>query len=162
MKNPLRTAFVPGREPIGRGEYLLFTIFATGVLVLVAIVVMIVLSMVLTGAMGADRAEATLQASVPVVSLLLLMPASVHAGIVLGVRRLHDMGRTGWLMLPPYVGYAVALGAAMIPDGVHPLTGYVQTAGTTAFLAGIMALLVLPGRPAGDAEARPPRKPGRK
>jgi|SRR5579884_2146654 uncharacterized membrane protein YhaH (DUF805 family) len=93
----------------------------------------------------------------PLTALLWL--ATIVPSIAVGVRRLHDTNRSGWLVLLPIVPYAVAivLGGAAMMGGMASGSAVGMTAGLglagifmfIGFICAIVLLvfMVLPGTP---------------
>jgi uncharacterized membrane protein YhaH (DUF805 family) len=89
-----------------------------------------------------DAAEATMGAAVPA---LLLTFAAMVVGTINAIRRLHDMGRSGWWTLPPL---AVFVGTgAVTAMGTSPLTFVFAGAGLLVTVGALIVLGCAPGQP---------------
>jgi uncharacterized membrane protein YhaH (DUF805 family) len=74
---------------------------------------------------------------------VLLWLATIVPSIAVGVRRLHDSGRSGWWMLLPFVPYAIAIalaGPAMMAGGLGAGLGL---AALFMFIGMVCAIVLL-------------------
>ena len=71
--------------------------------------------------------------------------ASIYFGVCVSSKRLHDMGRSGWLAAIPYgvTAAAVVLSATAFLGGIVSTAGYGNDYGVLASMGGIMGLWVL-------------------
>jgi uncharacterized membrane protein YhaH (DUF805 family) len=80
---------------------------------------------------------------------LLFRLATIVPGLAVGVRRLHDTGRTGWWVVLPIIPLCIAVffgGTAMLGAAAGSGMGMMAGAGIAAlfmFVAGIAALVLL-------------------
>lgn len=70
-----------------------------------------------------------------IISLAMILPS-----LAMSVRRLHDVGRTGWWLLAP-LGFSILGGILLAVGGVAGLGGHGSGGGITAVLGGILAFL---------------------
>jgi uncharacterized membrane protein YhaH (DUF805 family) len=109
---------------------------------------------------------------IPLIGFLFSL-AAIYAGVCVSSKRLHDMGRSGWLAAIPYGAYAAAtllsviffmgaMGAAHYDNGM----GFVAGMGTMGLLWTLAFVLnvgfviwlgVTPGQPADNAYGPPPQ-----
>jgi len=145
MMNPAKAAFLPNPARMGRLDYVFAWVASMLLIGTAAVVVMIVLALVFS-IMSPDmaRAETLMRTATPYVTLLTVMPASIYAGAVLGVRRLHDMGRTGRWMILYYACYGACLATAFAAVFM-PVFNVVTIVLSAASAAALLALVVLPG-----------------
>lgn len=83
---------------------------------------------------------------------LLLWLATIVPSLAVGVRRLHDTGRTGWWVLLPIVPYALAIilgGPAILAGGMAAGLGLAALLLLVGFVCAILLLIfmILPGQP---------------
>jgi len=145
MMNPAKAAFVPGPARIGRLDYVFGWLTSMLLIGAGALATMIVLALVFAVVSPTmERAEALMRGATPFVTLLTVMPASIYTGAVLGVKRLHDMGRTGRWMIAYYACYAACLGTNFVAISM-PAFGLVSLALGAISALALLALVVLPG-----------------
>jgi uncharacterized membrane protein YhaH (DUF805 family) len=82
----------------------------------------------------------------------LLWLATIVPSLAVGVRRLHDTGRSGWWVLLPIVPYALAIGLggpAIIAGGLAAGLGIAALFMFVGFICAIVLLvfMILPGTP---------------
>ncbi|HYF23907.1 MAG TPA: DUF805 domain-containing protein [Caulobacteraceae bacterium] len=83
---------------------------------------------------------------IPFIGFLLGL-VSIWCSICVHTKRLHDMGKTGWLQVIPIVGWIVALGVAVTMGGVTAVTAILSgddaaTAISALTSAGVIALAI--------------------
>ncbi|CAN5321417.1 hypothetical protein BH10PSE1_BH10PSE1_01060 [soil metagenome] len=109
----------------------------------------------------------------PLIGFLVSL-AAIYAGVCVSSKRLHDMGRSGWLAAIPYGALAAAIvfstisvigmiGAANYDNGMGFMAGagalgLLWTAASLISLGFVIWLGVTPGQP-GDNRYGPPPKP---
>lgn len=69
----------------------------------------------------------------------LIALALIYAHVCLGAKRLHDMGRSGWLMIAPSAVLLVCIGMAVVSGGVAFLSA--AAGGEAAATVGAMAAM---------------------
>jgi uncharacterized membrane protein YhaH (DUF805 family) len=103
------------------------------------------------GGMAALVVAQILLGWIPLVGALLSLALAIP-GASFGVRRLHDMGRTGWLALAPVVGVVVtgvlsliigAFSTAAVLGGGNAAFGALALAGPAFLVTGLVALVNL-------------------
>jgi uncharacterized membrane protein YhaH (DUF805 family) len=70
----------------------------------------------------------------------LLSIALIYPQICVGSKRLHDMGRSGFLMAAPYVVFLICLVLAGVFGGMAALSGAFSNTAGAAFGAGLAGL----------------------
>ena len=146
MVNPLKVAFIPGRNRLGRLDYLVSWISSCLIFIVASILVMMLLAMVYLGfSDNPASADERLYNLTPLISMVLIIPASIYCGVVLGVKRLHDIGRSGKWVIPLYACYlANIVGSLLLLTG-NPTAKIMSEISAIIFLLGFLTLLILPG-----------------
>jgi len=145
MMNPVKAAFAPSPARMGRLDYVFAWIVSMLLIGTAAVVVMIVLALAFSiMSPNMERAETLMRSAMPYVTLLTVMPASIYTGVLLGVRRLHDMNASGRWMIAYYACYAACL-ATSFAGFFMPALGLVSLVLSAASGISLLALVVLPG-----------------
>jgi len=158
MLNPVKAAFVPARTRIGRIDYIFSWVASMLVLGIAAIVTMVVLAMAFAASSTtAQQAEGAMQGAMPLVTLALIMPASIYTGAILGAKRLHDMGRTGRWMIAYYACYVACLITSLLGLS-RPLFEQLSVLLGGASAIALVVLAITPGSKADNRYGPVPPK----
>lgn len=145
MINPIKAAFRPGRTRLGRLDYLFSWITSMLILGMAAVITMVILAVVFAASVSTvERADGLMNGAMPLVTLLLIMPASIYTGAILGAKRLHDMDRTGRWMILYYLCYATCLVVNFMALS-RPGLSLVADALNMLMAVALLLLVVIPG-----------------
>lgn len=145
MMNPVKAAFVPSAGRIGRMDYAFAWVASMLLIGAGAVATMIVLAVVVAASSPTmEHADGLMNRATPLVTLLIVMPASIYAGAVLGRGRLHDLDRTGRWMIAYYACYAACIAAEVAALSMPAMRLVSIALGGVSALA-LLALAVLPG-----------------